>query len=619
MDSISISATLPSIGGNTVAPGAKPPCQTAPEKGTPDFAQTVSDAVAEAKAQSHTSTDTSTSPANGSPKTTGTSKTHTEPRSKPAGHMETAQTNSLAYAITVSPAPTPERAPSIANTTNQSQNPVGIKGTDSTTSPVDAGTQAPAGASVAGPQSAADGPNQSGSISADAATTDLAAPVPLETVPETVLTPNSDPNSFSTKESSTALQAAATPSETNVSETEAGDETQNGTLQHNGSSGNSTQRSNNAAGDSSAAIPPNATQAGNQRAVANISSPPSGISGQQVFSKSSASDTTGTVPSRPKVGDASKNAATNANGNAPQTNSRTSSPLPANVDSSQTASLDMRQPDPAAISLSWHLPSETAKTSTSSAMDSTTQDSRSGANQQSDKSSTGGDGGNPSADSMPSPSNTSTERRNAPSFATADSANRVESNSAPVAETSSAVSMTASAATMTTAGRDSAAASQPEAQASALPSSAQLRSSELPETQFVNMSSLLEGMMHGEMHLSMQTERLGTVELRTRVSGDQVGATIAVEKHDTQALLSNALPQLHQALSDKNLFLEHVNIQHGLFGAAAQNSTAQSKQDSGSRHSGSSSTRTTGSSVSSTAIKDEAGIYDLRGRLSVRA
>jgi flagellar hook-length control protein FliK len=151
----------------------------------------------------------------------------------------------------------------------------------------------------------------------------------------------------------------------------------------------------------------------------------------------------------------------------------------------------------------------------------------------------------------------------------------------------------------------------------------QTRSADPPETHFVNMPPTLDGSMRGGLRVSLQTDGLGAVELHTHVHGDAVGATIAVEKHDAQVLLGNALPQLQQALSDKNLRLEQVTIQHGLQGNGAQDSEPQSKQQSWDSRSGAGSSTGTGNRVNragveGTTLSNEPEIFDARGRLSVR-
>ena len=48
-----------------------------------------------------------------------------------------------------------------------------------------------------------------------------------------------------------------------------------------------------------------------------------------------------------------------------------------------------------------------------------------------------------------------------------------------------------------------------------------------------------------EIRIEMQAGSLGAIELRAHITGDQIGASIAVEHHDAQLMLTNDLPALH--------------------------------------------------------------------------
>ena len=61
----------------------------------------------------------------------------------------------------------------------------------------------------------------------------------------------------------------------------------------------------------------------------------------------------------------------------------------------------------------------------------------------------------------------------------------------------------------------------------------------------------------------MQSDSLGGVELRARMTGDQVGAAIVVERHDIHLALSNELPALHSALVEKNVRVQTLSISQG--------------------------------------------------------
>jgi hypothetical protein len=126
---------------------------------------------------------------------------------------------------------------------------------------------------------------------------------------------------------------------------------------------------------------------------------------------------------------------------------------------------------------------------------------------------------------------------------------------------------------------------------------------------------------HSEMHIAMQTDKLGTVELHARVTGEQVGAAIMVEKREAHAALAVELPSLQQALSDKSLRVQSVVLLQ-----AAMHSTAQGAGDHA-QHQPRSQPGTAYRQVQEAAAfppvfaaaAEPSGIFDDRGRLSVLA
>src|SRR5262249_45650012 len=94
----------------------------------------------------------------------------------------------------------------------------------------------------------------------------------------------------------------------------------------------------------------------------------------------------------------------------------------------------------------------------------------------------------------------------------------------------------------------------------------------------VNDAQLAQSATHSEMRIAMQTDRLGTVELRARVTGDEVGAAIAVEKRDAHAALAAELPALQQALSERHLRVEHLSLLQGGLHSSPGDSGAQQQQ-----------------------------------------
>lgn len=66
-----------------------------------------------------------------------------------------------------------------------------------------------------------------------------------------------------------------------------------------------------------------------------------------------------------------------------------------------------------------------------------------------------------------------------------------------------------------------------------------------------------------EVRIEMQSDSLGSVELRAHVSGNQIGASIAVEHHDAEVMLSTELPALHSALIEKNIRVDTLVVSQG--------------------------------------------------------
>jgi flagellar hook-length control protein FliK len=137
----------------------------------------------------------------------------------------------------------------------------------------------------------------------------------------------------------------------------------------------------------------------------------------------------------------------------------------------------------------------------------------------------------------------------------------------------------------------------------------------------VNNAQLMEAANHSEMRIAMDTDKLGPVELRAHVVGDEVGAAITVEKREAHAVLAVELPALQQALSEKQLRVEQVTLLHGSFGATTGDAGASARQDARSTpHALTTSWSSQASAISSLVTSPEhSGIFDSQGRLSVHA
>ncbi len=138
---------------------------------------------------------------------------------------------------------------------------------------------------------------------------------------------------------------------------------------------------------------------------------------------------------------------------------------------------------------------------------------------------------------------------------------------------------------------------------------------------FVNNAKLVEAAGHSEMRIAMETDKLGAVELRAHMVGDEVGAAITVEKRDAHAILAVELPALQQALSDKQFRIEQVTLLHGSFSSTTGDASGSMKQDQrGGPHATSRPwLADTGRISSAFGAGEQSGIFDSRGRLSVHA
>jgi len=58
----------------------------------------------------------------------------------------------------------------------------------------------------------------------------------------------------------------------------------------------------------------------------------------------------------------------------------------------------------------------------------------------------------------------------------------------------------------------------------------------------------------------MQTDLLGSIDLRAAVHQSTLTATIGVQRDDVQTLLANELPALQHALTEKNLQVAQISV-----------------------------------------------------------
>ena len=141
----------------------------------------------------------------------------------------------------------------------------------------------------------------------------------------------------------------------------------------------------------------------------------------------------------------------------------------------------------------------------------------------------------------------------------------------------------------------------------------------------VSAAQISQNSNHSEMRIAMQSDKLGAIELRARVAGDEFGAAITVEKRDAHAALAVELPALQQALSDKQFRIDQITLLHGSLHSATGDASTQSQAqqgDRGAHHAQVAQSflrEKSGAFVSFQTAAETRGIFDSQGRLSVQA
>jgi hypothetical protein len=82
------------------------------------------------------------------------------------------------------------------------------------------------------------------------------------------------------------------------------------------------------------------------------------------------------------------------------------------------------------------------------------------------------------------------------------------------------------------------------------------------------------------MHIAMDTDLLGSIDLRAIVHQGSLSATIGVQRADVQTLLVNELPALQHSLAEKNLQVGQISVLAGSIGSGTSaNSQPQDQQN----------------------------------------
>jgi hypothetical protein len=87
----------------------------------------------------------------------------------------------------------------------------------------------------------------------------------------------------------------------------------------------------------------------------------------------------------------------------------------------------------------------------------------------------------------------------------------------------------------------------------------------------VTSARLFEQAGNAEMQVKLRSEAWGPIDVRTVVRGSDVGASIRVEGRETQAVLASELPQLEQALSQRSLRVERLDVLQGSLAGGGSN------------------------------------------------
>jgi hypothetical protein len=154
-------------------------------------------------------------------------------------------------------------------------------------------------------------------------------------------------------------------------------------------------------------------------------------------------------------------------------------------------------------------------------------------------------------------------------FATSDNTTPLHVSAQAMAQSDAAGSAAASKAAANAAPESQPAVSSP------LPASLPRSLSDVTQA-----TQLYQRVGGAEMHISMDTDLLGSIDLRAVVHQGSLSATIGVQRADVQTLLVNELPALQHSLSEKNLQVGQISVLAGNIGSGA-NGDAQSHQQQG--------------------------------------
>jgi hypothetical protein len=89
----------------------------------------------------------------------------------------------------------------------------------------------------------------------------------------------------------------------------------------------------------------------------------------------------------------------------------------------------------------------------------------------------------------------------------------------------------------------------------------------------VSSARLTQQAGSAEMQVKLRTESLGPIDVRTIVRGNDIGASIRVEARETQMMMSNEISRLEQALSERSLRVQRLDVLQGSVSGGQSNGT----------------------------------------------
>ncbi len=153
----------------------------------------------------------------------------------------------------------------------------------------------------------------------------------------------------------------------------------------------------------------------------------------------------------------------------------------------------------------------------------------------------------------------------------------------------------------------------------------EVSSSSEPHTSSISSAHLTSEVNKSGVKIAFQGEQLGNVELRAKITGDRVSASITVDRHETHALLTSDLPVLQQSMNQRQLRVNEIMLLHNSSSADTSSGSGLPEKQEHATHQqelGTSDIGGEGQSIRSGAGEDLGGanrIFDSKGRLSVRA